>query len=65
CKVAHKGHERTIEEGMEQTAAYKDRCAARAGHLVVFDRRAAKSWDEKIFRRDVDREGRVITVWGT
>ena len=61
CKVAHKGLERTIDEGMEQTAAYMDRCAARTGHLVVFDRRADRSWDEKIFRRD----GRPITVWGT
>ncbi len=60
CKVAHKGLERTIDEGMEQTAAYMDRCAARTGHLVVFDRRADRSWDEKIFRRD----GRPITVWG-
>ena len=65
CKVAHKGLERTIAEGMEQTAAYMDRCAARTGHLVVFDRRADRSWDEKIFRRDVRRDGRAITVWGT
>ena len=41
-----------------------DRCAARTGHLVVFDRRANRSWDEKIFRKDVDRDGRPITVWG-
>ena len=64
CKVAHKGLERTIGEGVEQTAGYMDRCAARTGHLVVFDRRADRSWDEKIFRRDVDRDGRLITVWG-
>jgi len=64
CKVAHKGLDRTIDEGVVQTAAYMDRCAARTGHLVVFDRRADRSWDEKIFRRDVDRDGRTITVWG-
>ena len=63
CKVAHKGLERTIGEGVEQTAGYMDRCAARTGHLVVFDRRADRSWDEKIFRRDMDRDGRPITVW--
>ena len=34
-----------------------DRCAARTGHLVVFDRRANRSWDEKIFRKDVDQGG--------
>ena len=64
CKVAHKGLERTIGEGVEQTAGYMDRCAARTGHLVVFDRRADRSCDEKIFRRDMDRDGRPITVWG-
>ena len=64
CKVAHKGLERTIGEGVEQTAGHMDRCAARTGHLVVFDRRADRSWDEKIFRRDMDRDGRPITVWG-
>ena len=64
CKVAHKGLERTIGEGMRQTAAYMDRCAARTGHLVVFDRRVDRSWDEKIFRRDVRLDGRKITVWG-
>ena len=51
CKVAHRGLDRTIDEGVVQTAAYMDRCAARTGHLVVFDRRADRSWDEKIFRR--------------
>ncbi len=64
CKVVHKGLERTIGEGVGQTAGYMDRCAARTGHLVVFDRRADRSWDEKIFRRDMDRDGRPITVWG-
>ena len=64
CKVVHKGLERTIDEGVEQTAGYMDRCTARMGHLVVFDRRASRSWDEKIFRRDVHRDGRTITVWG-
>ena len=64
CKLAHKNLERTIGEGVEQTAGYMDRCAARTGHLVVFDRRADRSWDEKIFRRDMDRDGRPITVWG-
>ncbi len=65
CKVAHRGLERTIDEGVAQTAGYMDRCAAHTGHLVVFDRRADRSWDEKIFRRDATRDGRPITVWGT
>ena len=43
CKVLHKSLDRTIRDirdGLEQTAAYVDRCAAEVGHLVIFDRRA-------------------------
>ena len=63
CKVLHRSLERTIAAGIEQTAAYGDRCAVREGHLVVFDR-SGKSWEEKIFRRTESVEGRTITVWG-
>ena len=64
CKVLHKGLERTIAEGLAQTAAYMGRCDAEAGHLVVFDRRAGRSWEEKVFRREESVDGRTITVWG-
>ena len=64
CKVLHKGLERTIAEGLDQTIAYMDRCDAEAGHLVVFDRRAGRSWEEKVFRREESADGRTITVWG-
>ena len=40
CKVLHGSLERTIAEGLEQTAAYMDRCAAQEGHLVIIDRAA-------------------------
>ena len=39
CKVLRRTLERTIAEGLEQTADYMDRCDAEAGHLVIFDRR--------------------------
>ena len=64
CKVLHKGLERTIAEGLAQTAAYMDRCDAEAGHLVVFDRREGRSWEEKVFRREEPADGRTVTVWG-
>ncbi len=64
CKVLHKSLEWTIREGLEQTAGYMDRCVARAGHLVVFDRTEGKPWEEKIFRREESLNGRAITVWG-
>jgi len=64
CKVAHKGKDHAIAEGLRQTAGYLDRLGSRIGHLVVFDRDPEKSWDEKIYRRDEEYEGKAITVWG-
>ena len=64
CKVLHGGLERTIAEGIEQTAAYMDRCAAREGHLVIVDRSAGKSWNEKVFHRRTVSGGVTIDVWG-
>ena len=64
CKVLHEGLERTISEGLKQTAGYLDRCAAQAGHLVIFDRSPEKRWEAKIFRREEAVAGRTITVWG-
>ncbi|MDE0446492.1 MAG: hypothetical protein OXH96_07430 [Spirochaetaceae bacterium] len=66
CKVRHGDLERTIVEGLEQTRAYTDRCGAEAGHLIVFDRAAERSWEEKIFRREERaRTGAApVTVWG-
>ena len=64
CKVLHGGLEQTVRRGLEQTAGYMERCAARHGHLVVFDRRTGRSWDERVFRREESAGGRTITVWG-
>ena len=65
CKVLHKGMERTLVEGVEQTAAYMDRCGGETGHLVVFDRREGRSWDEKVFRLARKAQGGAkIEVWG-
>ena len=64
CKVLHKSLDQTVREGLKQTAGYMDRCAAQAGHLVVFDRSPDKQWDEKIFRREESVDGRAVSVWG-
>ena len=63
CKILRKGLERTLGEGLAQTAGYMDRCAAEAGHLVIFDR-GEGAWDDKIFHR-IESAGDVcIHVWG-
>ena len=64
CKVLHGSLERTIAQGLDQTRAYMDRCAAREGHLVIFDRTAGKPWVEKVFRREQVAGGLGVTVWG-
>ncbi len=64
CKLLHKSLERTVRDGLEQTRAYMDRCDATEGHLIVFDRTAGKSWDDKLFRREEDIGDTNVTVWG-
>ncbi len=64
CKLLHKSLERTIAEGLKQTAAYMDRCGAESGHLVVFDRDGKKKWKDKLFRRSESADGASIEVWG-
>ena len=66
CKVRRDGLERTVLEGVEQTRGYMERCGAESGHLIVFDRSEARTWEEKIFRRDAPAAGggAPVTVWG-
>ena len=66
CKALRTGRGlgRTIEEGLRQTASYMDRSGAESGHLVVFDQRPQKSWEERIFRREEHAGETSITVWG-
>ena len=64
CKVLHlrRGLEATIREGLLQTKGCMDRCGAHSGHLVIFDRREDRSWDDKLFHRS--DAGGEIHVWG-
>jgi hypothetical protein len=63
-KVLHKSLEQTLAAGLQQTWEYMDRCATGEGHLVIFDRRSGKSWEEKIYRRQEQVHGKTVTVWG-
>ena len=65
CKVLHKSLAQTIAAGLEQTAEYMDRCDAEAGHLVIFDRREDRRWEDKVFHcRRASNSGVEIDVWG-
>ncbi len=63
CKILRGSLESTVEDGIEQTAGYMDRCNAEAGHLVIFDRRKRR-WDDKLFRRREGSASGPVDVWG-
>ena len=64
CKVRRGPLDRTAAQGLEQTRAYMDRCAAAEGHLVIFDRDPETPWADRIFRREETAGGAPVTVWG-
>ncbi|MCA1786658.1 MAG: hypothetical protein LC657_11825, partial [Desulfobacteraceae bacterium] len=63
-KILRGDLEKTIQEGLEQTADYADRSEAHESHLMIFNRDRKVSWDEKIFKRLESYQGREIVVWG-
>ena len=65
CKLLRSARAHTIEQGLEQTAAYMDTSGADSGHLVIFDMREGRSWEERVFREAHAYRGKRITVWGT
>ena len=63
-KILYKSLEATIEDGLAQTADYRDRAGAEEGYLVIFDRTPGKSWEEKAFVRQKQYGEYRIGVWG-
>ena len=64
-KIKRYSLERTIEEGLQQTAAYMDAVGSvDEGHFIIFDRSKEKSWDERIWHKPYEYDGRTIMVWG-
>ena len=67
CKVLREGGslEGLIDKGVEQTAGYMSRCTPESGHLVVFDQRKNRTWEDKLFHEQrQSKNGVVIEVWG-
>ncbi|MEM8529141.1 MAG: AAA-like domain-containing protein [Bacteroidota bacterium] len=60
-KLFHSNLEKTIEEGIVQTKAYMDKCGAKEGHLLLFDRREKVSWEEKIWQKGM----KGLSIWGS
>ncbi|MBM3198361.1 MAG: ATP-binding protein [Chlamydiae bacterium] len=53
-----------LAKGLEQTADYMDRAGATEGYLIIFDRDAGKSWEEKIYQKKETFQGKAIQVFG-
>jgi len=63
-KIARSEMEKVAQAGLVQTVAHMDRSGTDTGHLVIFDRRAGKTWEERIWRRNETWRGHTIGVWG-
>ena len=66
-KLIHRndGADAVVTKGLKQTASYMQRFGTDEGHLLIFDRRAGKSWDERIWvKQEQAPDGKKIMVWG-
>ena len=64
-KILRGALEPTIEKGLQQTAEYMDTVGSvDEGHLIIFDRSQAKTWEERIWHERREYNGRTIIVWG-
>ena len=64
-KIKRGALDAVIEKGLQQTAEYMDTVGSvDEGHLIIFDRDGQKSWDERIWHRSYEHDGRAIVVWG-
>lgn len=63
-KLLRRSLESTLVEGLAQTWEYADRCDAEESHLIIFDRRDGRSWEERIWQRQEEHNGQPISVWG-
>ena len=55
---------RTEEDAIEQLSGYLDHLGLSQGWLVLFDLRRDVSWKKRLFVRDVEHDGKSITVVG-
>jgi hypothetical protein len=59
----HRGT-KTLNEGLEQIARYMDKLGCENGWLIIFDRRKNLDWNEKLFTRVENVDGKKVTVIG-
>ena len=61
-KIRH--GDNTYTAGTEQILEYMDTLGCNKGWLVVFDQRVTLSWDERLFSKEVNADGKIVAVYG-
>ena len=56
--------EKTVSDGIKQTLQYMDTFGCTEGWLAIFDQRPEISWDDKIYMKKENMEGKTVTVIG-
>lgn len=56
--------ERVRSEGVEQLSEHLDSLGESEGWLLIFDQRAGLSWEERLWREELDRDGRRLHLRG-
>jgi len=55
---------RSYEDSLNQIAEYMDKCGSDSGWLVIFDRDTKKTWDDKIYVKEENLNGKRIFIAG-
>ena len=61
---SHDDLETIVSGGVAQLCGYLQVLGLDHGWLVVFDVRPGRSWDDKLWQREVTHAGRTVTVLG-
>ena len=64
-KILYSNLDKTIDSGVHQVIDYAERCGAEEAHLVIFNRDAEVSWDDKVWEQERVEDGWRVTVWGS
>ena len=52
------------EDSYRQLAGYLDKLGLAEGWMPIFDEDKSKSWEEKLYTRDVSLEGKALHIVG-
>lgn len=64
-KIKRGSLDKVIEQGLRQTTDYMDLVGSvDEGHFIIFDRSQEKPWEERIWHKPYEFQGRTVIVWG-